>query len=94
MIFCDLPGDIKLYIASYILGRSKTIKLKNNKVFRKFINRFKPTIYSENKDNVYNFCIYKFNLKPVAPSPYVKYYIHIWLKNMIKLNTRQQLIFV
>ena len=25
MIFYDLPGDIKLYIASYILGHSKII---------------------------------------------------------------------
>ena len=76
MIFYDLPGDIKLYIASYILGHSKIIKLKNNKVFRTYINRFKPTIDFENKDNVYNFCIYKFNLKSVAPSSYLKYYIN------------------
>ena len=61
MIFYDLPGDIKRYIASYILGHSKIIKLKNNKVFRTYNNRFKPTIDFENKDNVYNFCIYKFN---------------------------------
>ena len=37
MVFYDLPGDIKLYIASYILGHSKIIKLKNNKVFRFFL---------------------------------------------------------
>ena len=37
MIFYDLPGDIKLYIASYILGHSKIIKLKNNQVFRNFL---------------------------------------------------------
>ena len=37
MTFYDLPGDIKLYIASYILGHSKIIKLKNNKVFRFFL---------------------------------------------------------
>ena len=37
MIFYDLPGDIKLYIASYILGHSKIIKLKIIKFLETFL---------------------------------------------------------
>ena len=62
MIFYDLPGDMKLNILSYILGQSKIIKLKNSQVFRKYINRFKPTIYFENKDNIYIYIFSIFNL--------------------------------
>ena len=37
MTFYDLPGDIKLYIASYILGHSKIIKLKIIKFLETFL---------------------------------------------------------
>ena len=37
MIFYDLPGDIKLSIASYILGNSKIIKLKIRKFFENLL---------------------------------------------------------
>ena len=62
MIFYDLPLDIKNLVLSYNLGDVRLLKIKNNNIIKKYINKFKPVYKSYKLNNMQYFEIDNINI--------------------------------
>ena len=62
MLFYDLPLDIKNIIISYILDDFRLLKIKNNNIIKKYINKFKPVYKSYKLNNMQYFEIDNINI--------------------------------
>ena len=62
MIFYDLPIEIKKIVISYILDDVRLLKIKNNNIIKKYINKFKPVYKSYKLKNSQYFEIDNINI--------------------------------
>ena len=62
MIFYDLPIEIKNILISYILDDVRLLKIKNNNIIKKYINKFKPVYKSYKLNNMQYFEIDNINI--------------------------------
>ena len=62
MIFYYLPIEIKNILISYILDDVRLLKIKNNNIIEKYINKFKPVYKSYKLNNMQYFEIDNINI--------------------------------
>ena len=62
MVFYYLPIEIKNILISYILDDVRLLKIKNNNIIKKYINKFKPVYKSYKLNNMQYFEIDNINI--------------------------------
>ena len=62
MMFYYLPIEIKNILISYILDDVRLLKIKNNNIIKKYINKFKPVYKSYKLNNMQYFEIDNINI--------------------------------